>query len=85
MTFFNQMVQQQTDFFVLHALELAKLDDVADLADLDPGRLRPFALAARRFSARIHSVIGDATWYHALKDSINGNIAELEGLLDVAQ
>jgi hypothetical protein len=75
-TVFNQLVQQQTDFNVLHAEELQH-------PDIDDGQTRhPIALAARRISETIHhDAIGDATWYVDFIKALDANILELELML----
>ncbi len=72
MTVFNQLVQQQTDFNVLHAADLRRFG----------GRDRtPIAEAGFTISGIIHGAIDDASWYHDLKLALDLNIAELWILL----
>jgi len=76
LTIFNQFVQQQTDFNLLHAAEL-KRPDLSDEAKM------PIALASRRISKNIHaSAIGDGSWYKDLIDALDANVQEIEGMLD---
>lgn len=72
MTVFNQLVQQQTDFNVRHAVEVkrAQHDDEWKLA---------IALTARRISENIHgAAIGDAGWYTELMEALDANITTLK-------
>ena len=75
MTAFNQLVQQQTDFNLLHA---------AELPTLQGDQLEHLAAAAMRISEHIHGAIDDADWYHSLKTAIDHNIAELNTSLKVS-
>jgi hypothetical protein len=75
MTHFNQLVQQQTDFNLRHAAEIAQWD-------LPESTRRWIALGARKISENIHGgVIDDGTWYKDLMKAINANIQTLQTLL----
>ena len=67
MTVFNQLVQQQTDFNVLHVAHLRRFG----------GRDRtPIAEAGFTISGIIHGAIDDASWYHDLKLALDLNIVD---------
>jgi hypothetical protein len=75
MTAFNQLVQQQTDFNLLHAAELRRPDITED-------EKRPIAEAARKICEGIHGfAIGDAGWYGGLMEALQANVEELEVML----
>jgi len=72
MTFFNQLVQQQTDFNRQHAADLRRFNE----------RRTPIAQAAERISEHIHAVIDNAKWYKELDDALATNIQQLERMLN---
>ena len=72
MTIFNQLVQKQTDFHMLHAAEYQ-----------GDGPKEELARAVEVISRQLHgSAIGDRAWYRELVAALDENIEELEALLN---
>jgi hypothetical protein len=70
---FNQLVQEQTDFNVLHLAEFSDMN-------IDTSQRHQLAEAAWKLSMSIHQHgIGDASWYRDLMGALDRNIETLEG------
>jgi hypothetical protein len=74
MRLFNELIRQHTDLGRQHLTEIAD-------PNLFNVRRKAIATAAYQQSTILHATIGTATWYHALKRALNGNIAQLDGQL----
>ena len=68
---FNQLVQMQTDFNMLHFHEI--LD-----AGLNPHQREQIARSSERLALWIHRAIDDADWYNELMTAMDGNVAGLK-------
>ena len=69
MTVFNQLAQQQTLFYTLHAVEYV------------PEQLKwDLTMAAKNLSDAIEEAILDSGWHTDLMAALDANIAELENL-----